>query len=611
MPSVNTNSRSLFQAPIRRFIGRQGASAPLDTFAAAALDLLAETLGPGLPEKPREHARAKVESLAALLGLPVWEHDDGKTTLFSVLKASGPDRTPMPTIIDRLKLTSELLAVGESVDSRRSTLDYNVQQILGRQPVLEYLFLQACLVKGLQAPEAIFRYLTAPDGGWRHVYDYVVARSFWDYKKKKAIALPNSQADDAIIRRLRERPVSLSKPTFLPRMEELVREFVYGANELAIIREVKEKLDIKDEDELPLIQYLKNSKIKITKENALQFVPIALAALRNRGVPLAPDAEDGELETDDYSVESSYYEEETETVEFDHTSVEAAAQLFFVMVWGDELGVFEVIDRIAAQTDPKLKLSVRNRELADDLALYVFDERFRDVETGKVSRRIPRAEREMFYRQVFGTGDAPVTDGMVVNPDFRSLWAVLMTEVKNYIVKVELEAKEGQVSRQKVYQAIEDLQYNLSNYCSGMSKVAAPVMYREMDFVIRRLLRSADVTSQLSRSGSPSFMKVIENVRGVHALNPLRNKGVFGHQILNAIAEANPLMQDDSKAFDAFVQTVEAYIVAESQLRGSAERDAAPDDRESLLPGSIPPGAMPPGANGATAPGQGAQDWNF
>ena len=140
MPSVQTNGRPLFQAPIRRFIGRQGGSAPLDTCAAAALDLLEEKLGPGLPERPLEGpgplpgpspapdagkgVRSEREWLARILAMPIWDHSDAVVTLFGVLKRAddaGAERTPLPTSVDGLKLTAGLLAAGDSFDSRRST----------------------------------------------------------------------------------------------------------------------------------------------------------------------------------------------------------------------------------------------------------------------------------------------------------------------------------------------------------------------------------------------------------------------------------------------------------------------------------------------------------
>ncbi len=37
-------------------------------------------------------------------------------------------------------------------------------------------------------------------------------------------------------------------------------------------------------------------------------------------------------------------------------------------------------------------------------------------------------------------------------------------------------------------QAVEDLQYDLSAHCIGMATVATPMIYAELNFIIRRFL---------------------------------------------------------------------------------------------------------------------------
>lgn len=611
MPAMNYyDGKSILEAPgsTRRGVGRGGGAPALDRYIAIALDDLEKQLDKGLPPQA-EGNRAERKRI---LSLPIHSGDANDETLFTVIDAAvaaaagGGVAQPiaLDSLIDKQKLTDEYLAVKEFLASRWGQLDPNAQAILGRTRILEYLFLRARWVEGLENADGIFRNLASGNGGLRVIHKYAVVRSFYSYRKDAAIQLPAGAAD-SIIERLLKPPVSLSQREFLPKVRQLVQEYVHGADKLAIINAVKAQLGIKDEEVPALVQYL-NGAPYINAGNALHYLAAILVTMRGADAPAATGPQDGELASQDFSVD--YYDEQTTALQFDKTSVEAAAQLFYVMVWGDELGVFEVLDRIAAQRDPHLKLSIRKRETADDLSMYVFDEQFRNLKTGKTCRRVDRDERQMYYRQVFGAGRAPVADGMDVNADFPTLWGVLMNEVKTYIVRTE--AKQGQVSRQRVYQAIEDLQYNLSAACSGMTKVAAPIVYREMDFVIRRLLGSDDVTSQLSKDGPPSFMKVIENVRGVRGLNPLRNKGMIGHQIISMIASATPALLEDTKQFDGFIQAVEAYIVTLGQMGDSLERGAEPEEDDRAMPGAMPPGAMAPGA---MAPGSeaGGQEWSF
>lgn len=600
MTDVYTNGRTL-SLPAYRFIGRPGTLSPLDQLPANALGALEKLLDKGLPNDRAE--------LAKLLARPIWSHDGKEPTLFKGVGdwlAAKKAIVPISNLIDHLKLTTVFLEVSDRLKSVRGSLDPTARQLLDGHRVVEYLYLRACLVEGLDKADGILRYLTSWSGGLPAVHGYTVRRSVEDHCEGQAIkvdAAATKRIIDELVRP--ESPASLSQRDFLPRLKQLVQEYVRSASKLKIIDHVKGTLGIKPEEEhdlVPaLVQYL-NGASYITMKNAALYLGPVVADLRAGAAAQKPaPTDDRDVTSADYSVD--YYADATASVSFDQTSVEAAAQLFYVMTWGDELGVFEVIDRIAAQRDPHLRLSIRKHETAQDLSTYVFDHQFLNLKTGKLCRRVDREERQMYYRQVFGAGDAPVGEGMEVNTDFPTLWGVLMNEVKDYIVRTE--EKQGTPSRQRVYQAIEDLQYSISAACSGMAKVAAPVMYREMDFVIRRLLGSEDFTTQLSKEGPASFMKVIENVRGVRGLNPLRNKGMIGHQILSTIAAADPSLVEDSKRFDTFIGAVEAYIVTLGQMGGSPQRPdevAGEDDRRDAPP--------LPGAPG-TAPDPGGKEWSF
>jgi hypothetical protein len=303
------------------------------------------------------------------------------------------------------------------------------------------------------------------------------------------------------------------------------------------------------------------------------------------------------------------------------------------MVWGDMLGIFAAVDQIAMQSSSNgqpLLLEVRSRQLSNDLRTYVLDDEYVNLKTGEKGKRISPPERQMMYRQLFGLGDAQVVEDSHVNPDFQRYWAVLMMEVVKYIGKIEENGDNfSSISASKVFQAIEDLQYNLSAYCTGLPKIAAPTIYGELDFVIQRILDSDDVKQQLGRRGSPSFWKVIEQVRGMQDFTPLRNKGMFGHKILSTIASATPAFVEDQSAFEEFIANVEAFIVAEDQLAEAGgsmaglqfpgffgfdgpagQAGGMPGMPSGLpgMPGNMFGGGAGNGANGAASP---ADEWNF
>lgn len=506
------------------------------------------------------------------LKLPIYSPAKDKETLLSKAKPEkgGVD---LSYIIDRLGDTEELNEVRRLIDHNAKRLPFNQIALLGRDEVVEYMFARAKYAKGFAEAEGIFNSIVDEDSDGKLLYDFVTNYALNRKKDDERLNI-KLETQDKMVRRLQDKSVSLRRDSFEAALKSLVTEFVYGDKELALILSAEEqlKIDIPASFHPALVDYIRRTNARgeqIKKDNAAHFVSIALARLQREDIVLRPSASGVQVGVEDYSV--SYYEDRITEPEYERASVEAAAQMYLTMVWGDMLGIFQAVDRIAMQTSVEgqgpILLEVRSRELSDDLRMYVLDEEYRDLRTGRVSRRISPAERQMFYRQLFGIGDAQVVAEQQVNPDFQRYWAVLMMEVVKYIGKVEENGDNYRsISPSKVYQAMEDLQYNLSAYCTGLPKIAAPSMYAEMDFVIQRILDSDDVKQQLGRRGSPSFWKVVEQVRGMQDFTPLRNKGIFGHKIISTIARATPDFVEDQPAFEEFIANVEAFIVAEDQL---------------------------------------------
>ncbi len=604
----------------RPSVSQAGAFASLDPAPKNALDLFADRLQRGFLRQDIEETndvrqdklgnRFSLQKIFEFLKLPIYSRK-GDESLLNLLANEGEDRITIAQLLGESSegLVPKLLSVRDLIRDNSHQLGVNFREILSREPITDYLFAYSLFVKRCKDPESIFNYLTDTGGGWKIVYDYVVEKGFWEIADKKLIILPESSVE-SILRELRDEPVSFTGGGYTGAVESLIRDYVFGANELKLIKSVEPITGpLTDEQVSALIQYIRTSRIRITMDNAEVFLPIALANLTNRDASYVPDDEEGQLAAGDYSV--NYYDEEMAVLEYDQSSVEAAAMLFFSMVWGDELGIFEVINRIATQAANNLQLSVRRRQVAEDLSMYVLDEQFLDLRRNRTCRRVSPPERQMFYRQVFGVGNAPVVDGSAVNIEFPRYWAVLMTEVARYIGKVEESSNSGiSVSPQKLFQAIEDVQYNLSNYCSGMAKVAAPIIYSEMDFVIQRLLNSDDIKSQLSRRGGQSFWGVVETVRGTQNLGPLRSKGRFGHEIISTIAKGWQPLAHDVEKFSAFISTVEAYILAESQLAGAGEETPwSAKDGEQVGPAF--PSAMPGQLPTIEPPKSPSDGWNF
>ncbi len=592
----------------------------------------------------RELNQARDE-VAKILGLPIYSRDPNVDTLLST--QGSPNDVDLDQLIDRLGYTAELYEVRGLIANNNRRLPFNLRNLIAREEVVDYLFARAILVDGVDEPEGIFNSIVDEDRGAELLYEFVTEHALVSMRDERRLKI-SAPAMTAMVERLHEDRVLLRRDPLESMLRLLTAEFVYGDEELALVLEAEQKLgiDIPARFQPALVDYIRRTNEDsptINKTNAPFFISIALSKLQKEDVALRPAAYGSEVGVEDYSV--SYYEDRITEPEYERASIEAAAQMYLTMVWGDMLGVFATVDRIAMQTagegQAPILLEVRSRELSDDLRMYVLDEEFRDLKTGRVSRRVSPPERQMFYRQLFGLGDAQVVEDQHVNPDFQRYWAVLMMEVVKYIGKVEENGDSfSTISASKVYQAIEDLQYNLSAYCTGLPKIAAPTMYAELDFVIRRILDSEDVKQQLGRRGAPSFWKVVEQVRGMQDFTPLRNKGMFGHKILSTVASATPGLIEDQSAFEEFIASVEAFIVAEDQLAeaggsmaglqfpgffgfdgaGAGGFPGIPSGLPGMpsglpgMPGGTfgpPPGTGNGAADGSYGPGASSDEWNF
>jgi hypothetical protein len=259
-------------------------------------------------------------------------------------------------------------------------------------------------------------------------------------------------------------------------------------------------------------------------------------------------------------------------------------------------------------------LDIRSRDTLQDLQLYVFSESFRDLKSGSIYKRTHPEERKMFYKQIFNAGNTDVVEGMAVNSDFDSIWGRLMMECVKYIQDVKDSQNAMYVSRQNIYQAIEDLQYNLSTYCVGMAKVAAPIINKELDFVVERFLKSPELIKQLAYNNSGSFWKVVERVifdmrKEVPNVTAIRNKAVFGHQIITTVANYTPTLLDSDAAFSTFISTVEAFVLS-SDESGTKNSMQAKNQMPAIPQIPKIPG-IPGMPNMPSIPGQDNNEWNF
>jgi hypothetical protein len=229
----------------------------------------------------------------------------------------------------------------------------------------------------------------------------------------------------------------------------------------------------------------------------------------------------------------------------------------------------------------------------------------------------------MFYRQVFNWGHGQVTDDLIVNAEFPKLWKVLILESAKYLERAQISPNpDSYVSRQNVMQAVEDLQYNLSTHCTGMANVITPLIYSELNFVIRRIFMHDEVLRQIVPQGG-TWWRVVETLyMGMKNTRPrstvLYNKAKLGDSILRQIADYNPSTFENDGPFASFISDVEAFITTQSILQESLAEDIRQGDdddkpgmprRNGERPDAMPP--PPPPAAGSPAQAPAGDEWAF
>ncbi len=558
-----------------------GNGADLDEYAYKQITALSKKL-----------ATRYIESKKGGAGIPLREAFESKDIDDQLAKIEeNPNALNFEEVIDNKGEAGVYYQVQEMIKAHSFPL--NTTRLLANRYIAAYLFARAKYMLDLDDAASIYKYMTNDDnGGIKVIYDYIIRESAKNIILKEKLELgkhPDTGEDytpDEFVQLLNlgKHKISFAKGIFSAKVKTIITNRIFNGEKLDIIEGLKDTLKIEDADIPALLAYMKNSKIEIDANNAEFYLSHALAELKNNSVSYSSTTTTAADESD-FAVQ--YYDDDKTTLSFNKESVLCAAQMYYVMTLGDELDIFNTVNTIITKYLPSGQVDITSKEALNDLQLYVFNESFRDLKDGTEYKRTEPEERRMFYRQVFSAGSSETVEGMALNEDFNILWATLMEETVKYISKVEKsENPELFVSRQPIFQVIEDLRYNLSLHCTGMAKVAAPIINKELDFVIQRILMNEEIRKQLAPNGGSSFWRVIENVQRasnneIPNVAALRNKAVFGHQIITTIANYTPESLDTDNAFGKFISTVEAYIIANSQLENNAERNSLWGEEEA------------------------------
>jgi len=570
------------------------------------------------------------EALIALLRTPLrprrmksgWPEE----SLGSVLSRAEetPEAITLADYIDRTPELSELkYAMHESVLGQLFSLDYNAKAVLDRHPAItDYLLTYAYHVMDIEEIHGLKSFLSSNRLGVRNVTTYAVISAARVVIAQEHIKVSQADSDTSdIIKAIAAAQLKLSTASFKPALHALINDHIFNSKESKLIDDAnvgKLPIGLKPE----LIKLLKSSPVPITHDNVKLFLPAFIA--KAQGVAEVVDASEADAEPADQDFDVEFFTDDQGLIQVSVSAVKCASQLYYGMVLGDELEVFEAMTYFTHKYLLRESIEIQNRRLREDLQLYVFSNKFVDLKTKKVVDRTRPAERRMFYRQVFNYGGGQITEDMVVNRDFPRLWKLLILESANYLERArESFNPSGYVSKQNVMQAVEDLQYNLSTHCTGMANVVTPLIYAELDFVIRRIFMHPEILRQVVPSGG-TWWRVVETLylamrRARPKSTVLYNKAKLGHEILRSIATYDPSTFEDDESFSSFISTVDAFITTQSILqaaltddlkqgepRDAAEPSGNDDENGVRLRGPEP--ADGPGARDADG---GASEWDF
>ena len=282
----------------------------------------------------------------------------------------------------------------------------------------------------------------------------------------------------------------------------------------------------------------------------------ALQEVKKSDDPVTNVYQNGSPFSFNYSVD---YFETADEQGVDVENILAAGTLYYVKTLADDLGILRVADAVLMRWTSGM-LDIPQGATSSKLYSYY---KLRDEYT-------TAEERSMFYKIVLNVGDGEVLDKMAVNQEFTPLWDTLMTECVKYIDKYEQkETNFNVVSKSAIYQAIKELQYNLTVFTSGMVKAVLPEMYRQFEKAVD-IIDDENVKAQLGWGYRRSMWNVIERVSQEEFgykpnVSAMRTAAVTGHKIFATIASFDEGLMSET-AFQEFIRNVETFIIAQSQL---------------------------------------------
>lgn len=253
-------------------------------------------------------------------------------------------------------------------------------------------------------------------------------------------------------------------------------------------------------------------------------------------------------------------------------NIAAAGAADYIYELGERLGIFRLADALVLNWSSGA-IDVVDGTAASKLYRYW---KLRD-------ERSTQEERGMLYARVLAKGNAQLLDRMVANEHFPALWQTLMEEVANYINKSEsLEVgttETSPVSRTRIYQATKELQYNLTEYCTGMAHMQTREVYAQLQEALN-ILKEPEILAHFGGSRRKTVWSVIEELSKAefgHSPNigAHRTLAVAGNKVFQWIADFDEATTRH-ESFVTLLEAAESYILNMSVVENTPqyEQDA-------------------------------------
>lgn len=595
-----------------------------------------EALGQGMNGGAGASGMGKNPSpIKTLLSLPlapkqVPENRWADGSLLQIIRHT-PDSPDKVSLSDYVETTPELSALKYAFESNlafnRFNLDFNTKTVVEDYPAIrDYLIAWSYAVMGARDINGVNNFIFSNRSGAKNVADYAIVSAARTLIERNKLRVHDANLDNSpIVTKIKDAALLMTVTSFETTALDVIRNFILNARESHLI-------DTAGIGPIPanirpqLIQAIRNSPIPITAENVKAFMPLFVSQVLGTGSSTAdvPQTDFEQTQADsDFEVE--FFTDDKTQVQISISAVKCAAQMFYSMVLDTDFHVFDTVNFLTHNELVNKKVEIRDGRLRDDLQHYVFSNRFPRLKsnlskTETLEDRTRPAERQMFYRQVFGYGNAKVSDNAAVNSEFPRLWKVLILESAKYLQRAQTSFNpDSYVSRQNVMQAIEDLQYNLSIYCTGMANVITPLIHEELKFVVKRILMHPRVIQIVPTT--TTWWQVVESIQQEMG-HPrpkgtvIYNKAKLGYDIIRAIADYTPQAFEDDGTFSQFISTVDAFITTQSILQDALTDDLKKDQEDNSgrngasQNGMYPPAAMPMPSAGAPA-SERHDEWDF